>query len=62
MAIAVAAMFLCAELGRAETGGPNVPSFLLFAGTDLWRYGAFFYGGTVWSPAGLDTSGFTGIR
>ena len=36
-----------------------MPDFLLFAGTDLWRYGAFLYGGGLWSPAGVDRDGFT---
>jgi hypothetical protein len=46
----------------AETVGPNNPSFLLFAGTDLWRDGAFGNGGLLWSPTGLEQGGFTGIR
>jgi len=53
---------MCTALDLAKAGGPASPSFLLFSGTDLWRYGAFFYGGALWSPAGLDTGGFTGIR
>jgi cellulose biosynthesis protein BcsS len=59
MAVAVASMLLCAVVGRAETATPNNPSFLLFGGTDLWRYGGFLYGGTLWSPAGLNADGFT---
>jgi hypothetical protein len=59
MAVAVASMVFCAVLGRAEAAAANSPSFLLFSGTDLWRYGAFLYGGTLWSPAGLDADGFT---
>jgi hypothetical protein len=59
MVVAVAAMLLCSIVGRAETATPNSPSFLVFGGTDLWRYGAFLYGGTLWSPAGLNTDGFT---
>jgi hypothetical protein len=52
---------LCTIAARAETVGPNNPSFLLFAGTDLWRDGAFGNGGFLWSPTGLDQGGFTGI-
>jgi hypothetical protein len=52
-------MLLCSTVGRAETASPNNPSLLLFGGTDLWRYGAFLYGGTLWSPAGLNSDGFT---
>ena len=60
-AMSVAAViFLCPAPARAETASPNTPNFLLFTGTDLWRYGAFFYGGTLWSPGGLDSGGFTG--
>ncbi len=57
-AIAAAMMVLCAA-GPAGAGGADDPSFLLFAGTDLWRDGAFVHGGLLWSPAGLDANGFT---
>lgn len=46
-------------IARAETAATGAPAFLVFGGADLWRYGDFLYGGTLWSPAGLDTSGFT---
>ena len=59
MAVAVASMFLFAVPGWTDTPSPKEPSFLLFGGTDLWRYGDFLYGGTLWSPDGLDSSGFT---
>jgi hypothetical protein len=50
---------LCATAARAGSVGPDNPSFLLFAGTDLWRDGAFGNGGFLWSPAGLSHDGFT---
>ena len=59
MAVAVASMLSCTEPGRADSAAPNAPAFLLFGGTDLWRYGQFLYGGTLWSPAGLEADGFT---
>ncbi len=59
MVVAVAGMLLCSIVGRAETATPNSPSFLVFGGADLWRYGEFLYGGTLWSPAGLNADGFT---
>jgi hypothetical protein len=59
MAVAVAGMLLCCAPGLAQTGGPNASAFLLFTGTDLWRCGAFLYGGGLWSPAGIDRDGFT---
>ena len=52
-------MVVCAAVSPAKAGEPNSPSFLFFAGTDLWRFAAFFYGGTLWSPGGLDADGFT---
>jgi hypothetical protein len=62
MAVAVASVLLSSAPGRAQAGGPNAPNFLLFGGTDLTRYSAFLYGGALWSPAGVDIDGFTGIR
>ncbi len=60
MVVAVASMLLSSAPGRTQdTAPPNAPSFLIFGGTDLWRYGAFLYGGGLWSPAGLDNDGFT---
>jgi hypothetical protein len=52
-------MVLCAAAAQAGSDGPNNPSFLLFAGTDLWRDGAFVDGGLLWPPAGLNTGGLT---
>jgi len=57
--IATIAAF-CTVAARAGTVGPDNPSFLLFARTDLWRDGAFANGGLLWSPAGLDQGDFTG--
>jgi len=31
---------------------------IFFSGGDLWRHGLSFYGGALWSPAGLDREGF----
>ncbi len=58
-AVAATTMVLCAAAARAGDGGTDRPSALLFVGTDLWRDGAFLYGGLLWSPAGLDADGFT---
>ena len=55
-AVAVAVGVLCAG---GQAGAAGIPSYLLFSGTDFWRYGAFLYGGLIWSPAGLDNSGFS---
>jgi hypothetical protein len=57
--IAVAGVMACAASEEAAAGAPAQASFLLFSGTDIWRYGAFLYGGLIWSPAGVDADGFT---
>ena len=59
-AVAVASLVACATMDRADAGGPEDPSLLLFSGTDLWRYGGFLYGGLLWAPSGLDNNGFIG--
>jgi hypothetical protein len=57
---AVAAVaFLCGVDARADGFARSDDTFLFFSGTDLWRHGSFSYGGTLWSPAGLDNGGFT---
>jgi hypothetical protein len=61
-AATAAAMIVFCAPARAGTDGPNNPTFLPFAGTNLWRDGAFLYGGALWSPGGLKADGFTGIR
>jgi len=57
-AVVAAPISLCAA-AKAADNTPDTRSLLLFAGTDLWRDGAFLHGGLVWSPAGLDADGFT---
>ncbi len=56
-AVAIATVFAIGD--TAAAGEPQNPEFLLFSGTDLWRYGDFLYGGLLWSPAGLNKDGFT---
>jgi hypothetical protein len=46
-------------MDRALAAPAGDATFLFFGGADLWRYGAFLYGGAVWSPGGVDNSGFT---
>lgn len=57
--VAAAAVEMCVVGDRAMAGALDDRSFLLFSGTDIWRYGGFLYGGFLWSPKGLDTDGFT---
>jgi hypothetical protein len=60
--VAAVAVAMCTARDQAKAGAANNPSFLLFTGTDIWRYGGSLYGGFLWSPKGLDADGFTGIR
>lgn len=55
--VVAAACWLCSVgSAGAQSAGARL---LLFSGTDLWRHGSFLYGGTIWSPGGLDREGFT---
>jgi hypothetical protein len=54
---AVAVGIVCGVAKRAQA--TELPSFLLFSGTNFWSYGGFLYGGAIWSPGGLDSNGFT---
>ena len=57
-AVAGASMSICAALGPAGATDPAGGSFLIFAGTDLWRDSGFLHGGVLWSPVGLNNDGF----
>jgi hypothetical protein len=54
MAAAMTVAVVCAVTGSAAADVSTNPSYLLFAGSDLWRAGAFLYGGFLWVPGGLD--------
>ncbi|HEX5507224.1 MAG TPA: cellulose biosynthesis protein BcsS, partial [Pseudolabrys sp.] len=57
---AAAAFFVCLScVSAAPFEGSDGARFIFFSGTDLWRDGAFAYGGLLWSPDGLDQEGFT---
>jgi Cellulose biosynthesis protein BcsS len=58
------AAILVAECGWAdESVSPNTTPaparFMFLSGADLWPNGAFAHSAIVWSPYGLDQSGFT---
>ena len=64
VAARVIAVFCCVRLAGAAhaemaAGAEQVPHFLFFTGTDLWRFGAFMHGGALWSPDGVNREGFT---
>jgi hypothetical protein len=39
-----------------KSRGPK--ELIAFSGSDVWRQGAFGYGGALWAPGGLDGDGF----
>ena len=58
--ITAAAFFLCClwvVTGRARAGDSDDARTMLFSGRDLWRNGAFAYGGFVFAPGGLEQDG-----
>lgn len=59
LAAAAALVWLCGAGARADSFARSDDTFLFFTGTDLWLHGSFSYGGTLWSPDGLDRGGFT---
>ncbi len=59
LAAVAALVWSCGADVRADSFARSDDTFLFFTGTDLWRHGSFSYGGTLWSPDGLDRGGFT---
>lgn len=59
LAAAAAFVWSCDCVARADGFARGDDTLLFFSGTDLWRHGSFSYGGTLWSPDGLDRDGFT---
>lgn len=56
-----AAIFLCCVGVTARPawgGGKDDATVILFSGTDIWRNGAFLYGGLLAAPRGLNRDGF----
>lgn len=43
--------------GRAQAGDDDYAHLMLFSGRDLWRNGAFAYGGFVFAPGGFEQDG-----
>jgi cellulose biosynthesis protein BcsS len=57
--VAVAAFILCGLVlaGAASASEDEDAQTMLFSGRDIWRNGAFAYGGFVHAPSGLDQDG-----
>jgi Cellulose biosynthesis protein BcsS len=60
-AIFVAAAFnvcgFCVSAGPGWTADNDDVRFILFSGQDIWRNGAFAYGGAIYKPGGFDRDG-----
>ena len=48
---------VCVPLGSARANDFDDPRIMLFSGRDIWRNGAFAYGGFIVAPSGLDQDG-----
>lgn len=48
---------VCVPLGSARANDFDDPRIMLFSGRDIWRNGAFAYGGLIVAPSGLDRGG-----
>ena len=48
---------VCVPLGSARANDFDDPRIMLFSGRDIWRNGAFAYGGLIVAPSGLDQDG-----
>lgn len=60
-AAAAAAVMACcagAVAGPARADADADPTVILFSGNDIWRNGAFLYGGLVLAPGGFAQDGF----
>ena len=60
MVVAAAFMVCCVGLPSlpAAAGDDEESRVILFSGRDLWRNGAFLYGGLLLAPGGFDQDGF----
>ena len=60
-AMSVAAAFIvccvCGSPSSAVAGEDDDPTVMLFSGRDLWRNGAFVYGGFLTAPGGFEQDG-----
>src|SRR6185437_12071757 len=52
---AAAVVLLC--VGDAQAGDDEDATTILFSGRDIWRNGAFTYGGFLTAPGGFDDDG-----
>ena len=48
---------VCVPFGPARANDFDDPRIMLFSGRDIWRNGAFAYGGLIVAPSGLDRDG-----
>lgn len=61
-AMSVAAAFMCCVDGTSRNAlagdDPDDPTLIVFSGRDIWRNGAFAYGGFLAAPGGFEQDGF----
>jgi cellulose biosynthesis protein BcsS len=57
-AAAIAVCWFCVSVRPAFAGGDDETRTILFSGRDIWRNGAFLYGGVLLAPGGFEQDGF----
>lgn len=57
--ITVCMAFCAQRQAAAAPADAAPPRYLLFSGADVWSYGGFAHAGILWSPDGLEQTGFT---
>ena len=55
---AAAFFFCCVGVPQGLAWADEDAHTLLFSGRDIWRNGAFAYGGFIFAPGGLEDDGF----
>jgi len=50
--------WLCVSASPGRAADDDETRYLLFSGRDIWRNGAFAYGGLLFAPGGIDQDGF----
>jgi hypothetical protein len=57
VAVAAFILYVFVVAGAASANEDEDAQTMLFSGRDIWRNGAFAYGGFVHAPGGLDEDG-----
>jgi hypothetical protein len=57
VAAAFVGLCICLPVSPASADDDDIARAILFSGRDIWRNGAFAYGGMLWAPDGFEQDG-----